>query len=788
MGICHRASVPTLLLAVVLPGLGTPLPGTAQPWTPDRVDADRYARAERFLSSSTEGLVFGASVRPVWLENGDFWYWNDVPGGREVIRVRTGDGTPGTATRDRAFDHGRLAAAVAEATDTAAAALDLPGSGGRLDGEGRAYLFRLGETSWRCDLETYRCQADPRGSGDDPVPAGVRSPDGRRIAFLREHDLWVREVETGEELRITDDGTEDFGYATNNAGWTRSPRPVVRWSPDSRKIATFRHDARGVGMMYLTTTEVGHPRLDAWRYPLPEDSVIFRIHRLVVELDAEDGPRIIPFQMDPDPHRSTVCDHVYCGGTFADVRWAPDGSSVAFVSSTRDHKRATLRIADAASGAVRDVLLETEPTFVETGGNWRYLPASQEVVWYSQRDDWGHLYLVDAGTGEVKNRITGGEWNVREVLEVDEEERTVTFVGNGREPGDPYFRYLYRVGLDGGDIRLLTPDSADHRVELSPDGRLFVDTWSTPTTPPVSVLRDRDGRVVTRLEAADISRLEEAGWQPPLPFTVKARDGETDLYGLLFRPTDLDPDRRYPVVNYVYPGPQSGSIRTRSFAAARRDHQALAELGFVVVALDAMGTPHRSKTFHEFYYGNMGDNGLPDQIAAIRQLAERHPWIDAERVGIWGHSGGGFAAAGGVFRHPDVYDVAVSQAGNHDNRNYEDDWGEKWQGLLETRPDGSTTYDNQANQLVADQLQGKLLLAHGTLDDNVPPSNTLLVVDALIEANKDFDLILFPNRRHGFSSEPYMMRRRWDYFVEHLLGAEPPPAYTFGELEPAGSE
>ncbi len=262
-----------------------------------------------------------------------------------------------------------------------------------------------------------------------------------------------------------------------------------------------------------------------------------------------------------------------------------------------------------------------------------------------------------------------------------------------------------------------------------------------------------------------------------MSFTVNARDGVTDLHGLMYKPTALDPSKKYPIVNHIYPGPQSGSISGRQFSPARGDAQALAELGFVVVEIDGMGTPWRSKTFHEAYYGDMGDNTLPDQVSGMQQLARRYPWIDIDRAGIYGHSGGGYAAAGAMFRYPDFFKVGVSEAGNHDNRSYEDDWGEKWQGLLQANPDGTTNYDNQANQLVARNLKGKLLLAHGTLDANVPPYNTLLVVDALIKANKDFDLLLLPNRGHGFGNEPYMIRRRWDYFVRHLLGAEPPHGY-----------
>jgi dipeptidyl aminopeptidase/acylaminoacyl peptidase len=294
----------------------------------------------------------------------------------------------------------------------------------------------------------------------------------------------------------------------------------------------------------------------------------------------------------------------------------------------------------------------------------------------------------------------------------------------------------------------------------------------------VAVLRDADGRMVLTLETADISQLVAAGWKPPIPITMKARDGVTDLYGLMYRPTDFDASKKYPIVNHVYPGPQTGSVGGRSFVASRGDDQSLAELGFVVVEIDGMGTPWRSKKFHEAYYGDMGDNTLPDQIAAMKELAARYSWVDLDRAGIWGHSGGGFAAAAAMFRYPEFFKVGISESGNHDNRVYEDDWAEKWQGLLVKNPDGTTNYDTQANQNVVQNLKGRLLLAHGTMDSNVPPNSTLLVVDALIKANKDFDLLMLPNQAHGYGSESnYMTRRRWDYFVRYLMGAEPPKEY-----------
>ena len=737
------------------------------------VTAEDYAQAESFLAQHTNPLVFGATVNPRWLDDGRFWFQSNGLEGINYFLVN-----PKERSRAPAFDQSRLANVL-----TGIIGKTIEPSGIPLEDlwlESNTLMAIVGgQRDLLCDLGRYTCKFSDSEisqiSRDEVI-----SPDGESVVFIKDHNLWLRSVATGEELALTTDGFEDFGYGTDNAGWTRSNRPIVKWSPDSRKLATFQHDSRGVGMMYLVNTEVGHQELDAWRYPLPEDSVIFRISRVILDLDRPSGERVIPLQMAPDQHRSTCSDHIRCGSGFGDVEWSGDSEQIAFVSSTRDHKTATVRIADASNGKVRTLFDEVEETFYESNG-WTYLSSSNEILWFSQRDDWGHLYLYDTNSGNVKRQVTQGSWNVQQILDVNQKNRTVTFVGAGREPGDPYFQYIYSVGIDSGDVLLLTPDSANHTVSLSPDGNFILDTYSTPTVPPTTVLRSRDeGALAMTVEQSDISHLIASGWKPPIPFTVKARDAETDLYGLLFRPTDFDPDHSYPIINYLYPGPQSGSVGSRSFRSSHRDLQSIAELGFVVVELDAMGTPGRSKTFHEAYYGNMGDNGLPDQIGGIRQLADRYSWMDIERVGIFGHSGGGFASTAGILRYPEFYKVAVSQAGNHDQRNYEDDWGEKWQGLLVEYPDGTTSYDNQANHLLAENLRGKLLIAHGTLDSNVPPSNTMLVVNALIAANKDFDLIMMPNRRHGFGNEPYMMRRRWDYFVKHLKGAESPKEYQFG--------
>lgn len=817
---------------------------------PAALTAADYARAEKFIAYNLTPLVSRTSVRGTWLPGDALWYRNSGPGGTsEFILI-----DPARGTRQPAFDHAKVAAALtaarasigaspgasapvsaspasssaagstnpppANAASGNAATKSTPAASAGSAGAGsitydatrlpfqqiafspdrHAILFTVDGRRWSCDVAGRRCaEATPAeaaaaltGVSDQPAFPGARgggaasrevpSPDARRIAFVRNFNLWVRDVASGKETQLTTDGVKDFAYATDNAGWTRSDRPVLLWSPDSKRIATYQHDQREVGEMYLVDTRVGHPQLQAWKYPLPGDEHIITIQRVIIDVDPVKVTRL---KMDPDPHRSTLCDHIVCRGEWTDVEWRPDGAQLAFVSTSRDHKQETLRLADAATGDVRTVLEETVATFFESGNgraNWRYLPASQEFIWFSERDGYGQLYLHDAATGARKRAITSGDGNVTQLLRVDEKNRVLYFLGMGREKGiDPYFRQFYRVNMDGTGLRRLTPENADHDISLSPSGAFFVDTYSTSETPPVSVLRDAEGKTRVELERADISRLLATGWKPPMPFTVKGRDGTTDLYGLLYRPSTFDPSKKYPIINNIYPGPQSGSVGTRSFTPASNDRQSIAELGFIVVAIDGMGTPGRSKAFHEAYYGDMGDNTLPDQVAGMKALAARYPWIDLDRAGMYGHSGGGYATAAAMFRYPDFFKVGVSQAGNHDNRGYEDDWGEKWQGLLTRKPDGSTNYDDQANQTHASRLKGHLLLAHGTMDNNVPPYNTLLVVNELIRANKDFDLILFPNRTHGFGNEPYMTRRRWDYFVKHLLGAEPPKEY---ELKP----
>ena len=614
---------------------------------------------------------------------------------------------------------------------------------------------------------------EPKGRAYDRRKE-VISPDGKKVVYINNWNLFVRDLDSGVETQLTKDGIENFGYATDNAGWRQSDAPIVLWSPDSKKIATYQQDQRHVSDMYLVKTTVGAPELQSWKYPLPQDEKVIQIHRVIIDLENDN---VIRLKVDPDPRRGTLCDDISCSGYFDDNQWSDDGKQLAFVSSSRDHKIAQFRIADAETGDVKDYHREEVATQYESGQgtiNWTCLFDTKELIWYSEKDNWGHLYLYDLATGKLKNQITKGEYVVTEVKHFDKKARLIYFEANGKEAGrDPYFTHFYKVDISGKNLVLLTPEDGNHQITISPNFDYFIDNYSQPNVAPLSVLRKMDGTLVETLEKADISRLLATGWKAPTPIKVKSEDGKWDLYGLMFTPTHLDKNKKYPIINYIYPGPQGGGVGSRSFSPGRSDNQALAELGFVVVAIDGSCNPGRSKAFHDACYGDMSSNTLPDQVSGMKQLAEKYPYIDLDRVGIWGHSGGGFATATAMFDYPEFFDVGVSESGNHDNRNYEDDWGERYVGL-----EKGDNYEKQANQLKAGNLKGKLLLAHGGMDDNVPPYNTNLVVDALIKANKDFDLLMFPNARHGYGSDSmYMMRKRWDYFVKNLLNQEPPKEF-----------
>lgn len=773
MGISIRA----LPLAVALVMAG---PALAQNATVTEAD---YARAEKMLAPATSKLIDDAVSNVKWLD-GDRVLFVERNNGKSEYKVWDA----ASKKASRALDVDRLASELATASKAKvdAAMLPMMMSAMVLEKDG-SVSFGYAKKRWTCDAN-YSCKEVEGFAKSAPGAApSVLSPNGKYEVFIRNWNLVLRDKASGNETQITKDGVTDYGYATDNAGWTHSDRPVVVWSPDSTRIATFQQDQRKTSSMTLVSTRAGAPEVQTWKYPFVGDKDVTMIERVIIDVSNPAAAKIVRLKMPADQHRSTFCDDVSCNGGWEDVQWADDGKSLAFVSTDRGHKSAQLRVADINTGAVRDVYKETVATQYESGNgdpNWRYMPETNEFIWFSEKSDWGHLYLHDLTTGKVKKQLTSGNWNVWKIERFDKPGRNLWVQAVGKEKGeDPYYKHFYKVNMESGEIVSLTPESGDHIVTVPDEGMHFVDQVSTINTAPVWTVRDMNtGAVVSEIAKADLARLKASGWVAPEPFVVKGRDGKTDIYGQMFKPSNFDAKKKYPIITYIYPGPQVGSVRSRSFQPAHGDHQALAELGFIVVAMDGMGTPWRSKSFHDAYYGNMVDNTLPDQVAGIKALAAKYPWIDLARAGMWGHSGGGNATATAMFMYPDVYKVGISESGNHDNRMYEDDWGERYHGLMVDAGDGKTNYTGQDNAAYAKNLKGKLFLIHGMMDDNVPPQQTLLVVDALMKANKDFDLLMLPHARHGYGIDSnYVMRRRWDYFVKNLLGAEPPKQYEIGK-------
>ena len=785
--------------------------------------AQDYAQAERWMGYNVNSLVDHTVSDVKYLSDGRVFFRDPAAGAVafRIADIHTGKVEP-------AFDSEKLAATLSKASGREIDVKYL-----RIDSftpEPKGFAVTLREQTFHCTADASSCMLEPppvqhpeqKPNGQPPAglsttqtggnaqmnakgkttnarptrPVGRSrapfdvSPDKKLAAFIRDNNLWVRDQATGAERQLTTDGIKDYGYATDNAGWTHSDAPILIWSPDSKKIATFQQDQRKDGMMYLVSVTNRHPTLEAWRYPLLGDKDITKIERVIIDVPTG---KMVRLKMSPDEHRSTLCDDVSCrgGSGWDDVQFSSDGKTLAFVSTSRDHKDEWLRVADTETGDVHTVFHDHAPTYYESGQgkvNWRYLPDSNEFLWYSEKSNWGQMYLYDLKTGQLKNQITHGDGPVTQVLHVDEKNRVIYFLATDKEKGeDPYFTHYYRVNFDGSHQELLTPENADHAITPSPDGATFVDVYSTRETPETAVLRDNTGKVIATLAHQDISRLTAEGWRPPTPITVTARDGKTPLYGFMWKPTNFDASKKYPIVDYVYPGPQIGSCGSRSFSAANGDDQALANLGFIVVCIDGMGTPFRSKSFHDEHAdtpAEMGEATIPDQVAGIKQLAGEDPWIDINRVGIWGHSGGGNATASAMFHYPDFFKVGWAESGNHDNRDYEDDWDEKYAGLEVIGPNGEDNYEAQANQNYVSNLKGHLMVVHGTMDDNVPPNNTLTLVLALMNANKSFDMLMVPNAHHGYGEQTqYIMRRRWDYFVHYLAGGTPPENYQMKSYE-----
>jgi dipeptidyl aminopeptidase/acylaminoacyl peptidase len=587
-------------------------------------------------------------------------------------------------------------------------------------------------------------EADEGGRGR---PREQRSPDGQWSVFLQEHNLWLRNVQDGQETALSTDGTSEAPY-----------RRRVYWSPDSSHVAgmlVMHGDRRQVNLVESTPDDQLQPKLHTFEYAKPGDEVEVEQPRLFAI--TEDGPVPVTVSKDsaPNPY---------------DLRWAPDSTQFTFIYNQRGHQVVRLVAVEASTGETRIIVNEECETFFDYAHKLfvHYLDDTGEIVWMSERDGWNHLYLIDTGSGQVKNSITGGEWVVRGVEYVDAERRQVWFRAGGIiSDQDPYQIHLGRVDFDGSNLVVLTEGDGHHQVQFSPDRRYFVDTWSRVDHAPVIELRrGEDGKRIAVLEQTGLEALVRAGWRPPERFVAKGRDGVTDIYGIIHRPLNFDPRRKYPVIEQVYAGPQGAHV-PKEFRAYHKP-QTMAELGFIVVQIDGMGTSYRSKAFHDVCWRDLGDAGFPDRIRWIQDAAEHEPAMDLTRVGIYGGSAGGQNAMRALIAHGDFYHVAVADCGCHDNRMDKIWWNELYMGW----PVGSH-YEECSNAVQAHRLQGKLLLIVGELDRNVDPASTMQVVSALVKADKDFDLLVLPGTGHGAAETVYGNRRRMDYFVRHLLGVEP---------------
>jgi dipeptidyl aminopeptidase/acylaminoacyl peptidase len=747
-----------------------------------QLDVQAYQTAERLLRHHRKELVLGDKVTPRWLEaNGRFWYAVNTPEGKRFVLV-----DPTAGTRQDAFDHERLAVALAAASGQQADAAALPFFAIQLTGE--AVEFDAFGEHWRCRLTDYVCEKAEGGAPGNPLEAVA--PDGKHAVYRAGHDLRARTLDGARDWALTSDGTEDRDYAANpdylmystllgKIGLPHLP-PAVAWSPDATRVLTHRTDQHGVRRTHLlqaAPADGGEPALLSPRFPVAGDEHIPQAEFVVIDVATGSAT---PAQ--GEPVGMSTMSPIFQRWAW----WAEDGSAVYYLSRTRDAHTLSLHHLDPATGEVRTVLTEPGRTRVEPAQQQlqqplvKVLSGGKEVLWYSQRDGWGHLYLHAAYSGELITPVTSGTWGVQELLHVDEEERVVYFTASGLVKEDPYRRTVCVANLDGSGFTRLTDDSLDHVVTLAPDASYFIDSASTTDTAPVITVRDWSGKVLVELEHTDITRLEATGWQAPERFKTRSADGTTDVYGLLYLPHGFDPEKRYPVIDTPYGLPTANRV-SPSFDPGVHgyDAEALAALGFVVIAVDGQGSPGRSKAFHDASYGNLGDAcGLADHVAALRELAATRPWMDLDRVGVSGMSTGGYAAVRALLRHADVFKAGVAESGMHDFRLLEPGLGEAYHG-----PFDAQEYAELSNTELADRLQGKLMLIHGGLDDRVPLQVTLRLAERLIAHGKDFDLVIVPDADHiYFGYEHYVAQRKWDFLVRHLLNAEPPADYRLAPV------
>ena len=712
-----------------------------------------YERANQ-LRKRSSGKVYKQKVDPHWFDNNRrFWYRNDLANdAREFIVVNTK-----LEARQQAFDHERLAAALAVASSREVRGSHLPIKSLEFEKDANAIRFHAFNTAWTCALDDYElvrsrdarpADKPPVQSSEDERTHNPESPDANWVAFVRDHNVFVRDKGEETEYRLSGNGDADTEYESR-----------FYWSPDSNRLVALQTtpgDNRHIHFVEAAPDDQLQPKLHSMKYLKPGDDIPLTKPRLFDVREKRQIP--VSDELFQNPWRVSK------------VHWSSDSRRFTFLYNQRGHQVLRVVAVDGTTGESGVLIDERSKTFVDYAYKTYHqqLDATDEIIWMSERDGWNHLYLFDSQTGHLKNQITKGQWVVREVEHVATRQRRIWFRASGVLPEqDPYYVHYCRVNFDGSGFKLLTRGNGTHSIRWSPDRKFFVDTYSRVDMPPVTELRRTgNGKLVCELERADWSELVASGWPMPERFVAKGRDGETDIYGVIWRPTNFDPAKKYPVIENIYAGPH-GAFVPKRFSSHYKS-QELAELGFVVVKMDGMGTNWRSKSFHDVCWKNLGDSGFPDRIAWIQAAAQKYPYMDLDRVGIYGGSAGGQSSTRAMLAHGDFYKVAVSDCGCHDNRMDKIWWNEFWMGW----PIGPH-YDEQSNVTNAHKLRGKLFLIVGAIDRNVDPASTMQVVDALIKADKDFDLLVVPSGGHGIAESPYGTRRRRDFFVRHLLGVEP---------------
>jgi dipeptidyl aminopeptidase/acylaminoacyl peptidase len=711
--------------------------------------AEAYQRSER-IGRDYESRAFKVRLQANWIDNGTrLWYRNNLANDvKEFILVDSA-----TGKKSPAFDHARLATALSTTLGRPVEGTKLPFNEIDFLKDGGIY-FETGNQAYRLDTKDYavaktemKPRRQPQREGPwrqdlwSPRRDPLRSPDGKATTWVADHNVRVKVGD--EEMTLTNTGSEKAYFSR------------LVWSPDSKRVIATRvtpGDRKLVHLVESSPKDEHRAQLQSRVYDQPGDKVdTFDLWIIDVEKKAANQIK---------------ADRIEYGG-IPYLRWRKDNRNFTYDQMDRGYGRWRIVQVDSVTGESKTIVDDDPDTFVDSTAQFtQFIDGTDEVIWRSERDGWGHLYLTDKD-GKLVNQITKGPWVVREVTRVDEKARQITFGASGMNKGeDPYFVHYYRIGFDGKGLTPLSPAPGQHSLQWSPNQEFYVDTYSAVDKEPVHELRRaKDGGLVATLEKADISALKSFGWKAPQVFVSKARDGKTDIWGIVYRPSNFDPSKRYPVIEDIYAGPQDSFV-PKTFAASR-GLQSLAELGFIVVKIDGLGTRNRGKAFHDVCYKNIADAGLPDRILWMKDLASKDPAVDVSRVGIFGGSAGGQNSTGALLFHPDFYKVAVSSCGCHDNRIDKIWWNEQWMGVI------GPHYEAQSNITNAAKLQGKLMLVVGELDSNVPPESTYRLADALIKARKDFELVMLPGEGHT-GGGAYGERKRRDFFVRHLIGVEPP--------------